>query len=189
MKKYLRQNLWVILLIITLVSCGKDDKVLPFDKNLALGDYSGTCTVNYGKETAVIEDYPAEFMMNSLDRSSLSATLGADSFRDKDGLGKVGNVILSNFLNDRGYANFRMTGIEVEYSNSIIIPEVISNQVSSFDIKRAVLTLTCENGGQFDPNRQEISFVYKGRLEITGTQSNQQFANSVIYSFVLKKNK
>ena len=184
MKKYLCQNLWGVLLATILVSCGKDDKVVPYDPNYMAGNYEGTCVIDYGTKSQTDNSFFAQFVMDSSNGTTLSGLFGDERTRDEDGLGLIGNVQLTNFEN-HGQATFHMSNIVVKYNE--LIPKFISKQTEAFVVKSAVLTLACEKEGRFDPSKQEMRFVYKGKLEIEGTQSNQKFSNSISYSFVLKK--
>jgi len=184
MKKYVWQILGVALLIIVLTSCDNDDKVQPYDPNYVAGNYEGACDIEFGAKKQKDSLFPARFLMNSSNDAALIGSLGDERTRDECGLGLIGNIQLTNF-EKHGYATFRMSSITVTYSN--LIPDFVNKQTDSFTVKSAKLTLTCEKGGQFDSNKQEISFVYKGKLEISGTQSAEKFSNSISYSFVLTK--
>ena len=171
-----------------LVSCGKDDKVLPYDPNNIAGNYEGTCVVDYGVKNLTVKSFPAQFLLNSANGASLIGSLGDEHTRNECGLGLVGNIQFTNFEN-HGHATFRVSGIpSLTYSSNI--PEFILSQTESlFDVKSATLSLTCKKGGQYDVNRQEISFVYTGKIEAVGIQSNDRLSISMSYSFVLKKNR
>ena len=183
MKKYLWQIFGVALLITILASCG-DEKAQPYDPNYIAGNYEGTCNIEFGNKKQTDNSFSARFLMNSSNDAALIGSLGDERTRDECGLGLIGNIQLTN-IEKHGYATFRMSSITVTYSN--LIPDFVNKQTDSFTVKSAKLTLTCEKGGQFDSNKQEISFVYKGKLEISGTQSAEKFSNSISYSFVLTK--
>ena len=183
MKKYLWQYLWIVLWATVLVSCGKDDKVLPYDPNYVAGDYEGTCVIAYGTKNHTDGSFPIRFDMDGSNGAALRGSLGNERTWEEDGLGYIANQ-LTNFEN-HGYATFRVSNITVPYIDKI--PEFVNKLTDAFKVKSASLTLTCEKGGRFDPNKQEISFVYKGKVETVGTQSYDKLSISISYSFVLKK--
>ncbi len=186
MKKYV---FYVVLVLFSglLASCGDDDgdPIPSYDKNNIIGHYIGKCTINYGVKSKVNNAYPAAFSMDSSNGALLNAILGDESTFEEDGLGQIGNITMSRFLNYGSYASFKMSAIAAHYQTGKI-PAFIRQQVDAFDVQSAQLTMSCDEGGKYDVANKVVSFTYKGTLEVFGDRS-QRYTNNISYTFFLTK--